>query len=114
MTVQSTSPFVIPSGGLMLGFGAPLLDYFDSTALTATGTITLTPVGPQSTVIPFTRGRLRVKSVTPNAATTIAIGILTGTDGTNTVELGGAMLAVTAAGTNFDISKEFNCDLQLT
>jgi hypothetical protein len=111
MTQQATTPFVETSQGLMLGFGAPISNTYDVTALTATGTITLTPTTPGT---PFTRGRLRIKSSLVNAATTLAIGIITGTDGTNTVTLRGAPLATTAVGVNFDLNIELVSDLQLT
>ena len=111
MTQQATTPFVETSQGLMLGFGAPISNTYDVTALTATGTITLTPASPGT---PFTRGRLRIKSSAVNGSTTLAIGIITGSDGTNTVTLRGAPLATSAAGANFDLNFEIVSDLQLT
>lgn len=108
MTQQTQTPFVNTSASAMIGLGAPIAQVYDVTAQTASGTITLTPVNP------ITKGRLRIKSTGVNAATTIAIGALTGTDGTNTVILKTAILPVTTAGQNFDLSMEFLSDLQLT
>lgn len=112
MTQQATTPFVQTSLGVMLGFGSPIVQIYDVTALTATGTITLTDTATDA--VPFTKGRIRVKSSAVNAATTAAIGIVTGTDGTTTVTLKSAPLATTAAGTGFDINFDFISDLQLT
>lgn len=110
MTQQATTPFVQTSASAMLGLGAPIIQVYDVTALTATGTITLTPANS----VAFTKGRLRIKSSAVNAATTLAIGILTATDGTNTVELRPALLPTTAAGANFDLSSEILTDIQAT
>lgn len=108
MTAQTSSPFTQSSIATMLGFGAPIVTTYDQTALTATGTITLT----FSQAI--TKGRLRVKSGSTNAATTLAIGNVTVTDGTNTVIVRQAWLATTSAGTNFDQILEFCTDIQAT
>jgi hypothetical protein len=111
MAQQSSTPFVQTALGTMLGFGAPLVQYYDSTALTATGTITLTGwTGPA-----ITKGKLRIKSAAVNAATTIAIGNITATDGTNTVIIKGTALATTSAGSGlFDFLYEWASDLQVT
>jgi len=114
MTQQATSPFVQPSGNAMLGLGAPIIQTYDVTVLAATGTITLTPATSQTNAQPFTKARLRMKSSAVNAATTITIGNVTGSDGTNTVILHNAELATTAAGANFDVNMILLSDLQLT
>lgn len=114
MTQQATTPFVKSSASQMLGHGSPAIQCYDVTALAATGTITLTPATSQTNAQPFTQGRVRIKSSAVNAATTQAIGVLTGSDGTNTVVLGVALLPATAAGQNFDVIQEFSSDLQLT
>lgn len=113
MTQQAQTPFIDTSSSAMMGLGAPIIQTYDVTTQAASGTITLTPSTSQPNAQPFTKGRLRIKSSGVNAATTIAIGALTGTDGTNTVLLKPALLPVTGAGQNFDISTEFISDLQL-
>jgi hypothetical protein len=110
MAQQSSTPFVQTALGTMLGFGAPLVTYYDSTALTATGTITLTGwTGPA-----ITKGKLRIKSTATNGATTLAIGNITVTDGTNTEIIKQTALSTTSAGTNFDFLYEWASDLQVT
>lgn len=114
MASQSKSPFLNPSSGIPAGYmGAPIVQSYDLTALTATGTITLNVAGTNGAGI--RRGIIRIKSSAVNGATTIAIGPITGTDGTNTVQLGATnRLAATAAGVNFDLFAEFVSDLFLT
>jgi hypothetical protein len=114
MTQQATTPFVKSSASQMLGHGSPAIQCYDQTVLAATGTITLTPATSQINAQPFTQGRLRIKSSAVNAATTQGIGVLTGSDGTNTVVLASTLLPTTAAGQNFDVIQEFSSDLQLT
>lgn len=94
----------------MIGLGAPIIQVYDVTVQAASGTITLTPANGAV----FTKGRLRIKSSAPNAATTVAIGNITVIDGTNTVIVKQAALAATAAGTNFDLNFEILTDLQAT
>lgn len=102
MASQLASTCVNPSAGILLGFGVPIGQAFDQTALTATGTITLTPNNPIS------KGKLRVQGLNPNVATTIAIGAITATNGTSTVQIGStANISTTAAGTEIDFLKEF-------
>lgn len=108
MTQQASSPFLQPSAAAMIGLGFPIVNVFDVTALTATGNIVLTL--PQ----PITKGQIRLKSSAVNAATTIARGAVTGTDGTNTVRLQPAVSAATAAGQNFDETFDVLSDLQIT
>lgn len=115
MTQQSSTPFTQTAKGTMLGLGAPIQLYYDVTALTATGTITLTvnPNADQTDSVPITKGRLRIKSTLVNAATTLAIGPVTVSDGTNTVQQSNALLATTAAGTEFDINADIYSELQV-
>jgi hypothetical protein len=108
MTQQATTPFVNTSAALTLGMGAPIVQVYDVTAQAASGTITLT--FPQ----PITKGRLRIKSSGVNAVTTISVGSVTVTDGTNVVIVKPSLEPVTAPGQNFDISTEFACDIQAT
>jgi hypothetical protein len=108
MTQQATSPFVNTSASAMLGLGAPIVQTYDVTAQTASGPITLTFSQP------ITKGRLRVKSSGLNAATTVAIGAVTVSDGTNVVVVKPALLAATTAGQNFDVSVEIITDIQAT
>lgn len=108
MTAQATSPFVQTALGTTQGWVSRVQAY-DQTVLAATGTITLTTFA-----IPITKARLRIKSSAVNAATTQAIGIVTGTDGTSTVTLSPALLATSAAGTSFDLTTDLFSDLQLT
>lgn len=108
MTVQASSPFLQPSGNSLMGLGVSNTQVYDVTVLAASGNIVITL--PQI----CTKGRLRIKSSGVNAATTIAIGAITGTDGTNTVQFGGVGFAATPAGVNFELLKELLTDLQLT
>jgi hypothetical protein len=108
MTLQATTPFVNTSASAMLGLGAPIVQTYDVTAQTASGPITLTFSQP------ITKGRLRVKSSGVNAVTTIAIGAVTVTDGTNVVVVNPALLPATTAGQNFDRSIEIITDIQAT
>jgi hypothetical protein len=108
MTQQATTPFVNTSASAMLGLGAPIVQTYDVTAQSASGNITLTFSQP------ITKGRLRVKSSGVNAVTTIAIGAVTVTDGTNVVVVNPALLPATTAGQNFDRSIEIITDIQAT
>jgi hypothetical protein len=114
MSVQSKSTFLNPCSGIPAGYmGAPIVQAYDLTALTATGTITVNVAGTNGQGV--RRGVVRIKSSAVNGATTIAIGSITGTDGTNTVQLGATnRLAATAAGVNFDLFADFVSDLFLT
>jgi hypothetical protein len=97
----------------MTGLGAPILSFFDVTALTATGTITLNLANAGINAVPITKGRLRIKTTAVNAATTTAIGAVSVTDGTNTVQASAALLAVTAVGTAIDIHIDIYSELQV-
>lgn len=108
MTQQATTPFTNTSAALTLGMGAPIVQVYDVTAQTASGTITLTFSQP------ITKGQLRVKSSGVNAATTAAIGAVTVTDGTNVVVVKEQFLLTDTAGQNFDILLRFACDIQAT
>jgi hypothetical protein len=108
MTQQATTPFARTSSPLTMGMGAPIVQTYDVTVQTANGTITLTFSQP------ITKGQLRVKSSGVNAATTVAIGAVTVTDGTNVAVVYGQLLPATAAGQNFDRMIRFACDIQAT
>lgn len=109
MTLQATSPFVNTAAALTMGMGAAIVQAYDVTAQTASGTITI----PFSQAV--TKGLLRIKSSAVNAATITAIGIVTVTDGTNTVEVSfGPLLPATAAGGRFDVMLDFAVDIQAT
>lgn len=108
MTQQATTPFTSTSASLTLGMGAPIVQIYDVTVQAAGGTIVLT--FPQ----PITKGQLRVKSSAVNALTTIAIGNVTVTDGTNVVIVHPSTEPATAAGQNFDVLMRFACDIQAT
>ena len=108
MTQQAQSPMLNTSSGAMLGLGAPIVQVYDVSTLTANGTITLTPSSP------FSKGRLRVKSSALAAAGTPALGAVTVTDGANTCVVTQQLMAAGAAGVNFDVSLEFVTDLAAT
>jgi len=107
MTQQATTPFVNPIAGVT-GMGTTIVQVYDVTAQTASGTITLTL--PQA----ITKGKMRIKSTAVNASTTTAIGAVTATDGTNPVQISAALLPTTAAGARFDLLLDFACDIQAT
>jgi hypothetical protein len=106
MTQQAATPFVNTSAALTLGMGAPIVQTYDVTVQTVSGTITLTFSQP------ITKGRLRVKSSGVSATTTITVGNVTVTDGTNVVIVKPAFEPVTTAGQNFDLLLEFAVDIQ--
>lgn len=108
MTQQATTPFTNTSAAVLLGLGAPIGIFYDVTALTATGNVTIT------FNTPVTKGQIRSKSSATNAATTALRGAVTATDGTNTVRIQPAWTAATAAGQNFDEIYDFCSDLQIT
>jgi hypothetical protein len=108
MTQQATTPFSSTSASLTLGMGAPIVQAYDVTAQTASGTITL------AFSQPITKGQLRIKSTGVNAATTSSIGAVTVTDGTNVVVVSDPLLPATTAGQNFDRLLRFACDIQAT
>jgi len=104
MAAVTTSACTNPAASTLLGFGAPIGFGFDSTAMTATATTTIAITGCPG----ITKGKIRIQCTNPNAATTFAVGLITATDGTTTVQVGGTTtFAATAAGTKFDFIKEF-------
>jgi hypothetical protein len=106
MAVQKSSTCVQTAQGILNGLGCPIVSAFDQTALTATGTITVATLTPGGGGI--TRGKIRIQTSAVNGATTLAVGAITCTDGTNTVQVGTtARISVTAAGTTFDFLTEF-------
>src|SRR5215472_14632892 len=98
MTVQANTPFVNTSSSGMIGKGAPIIQVYDVTVLAAAGPTTITLTVPNGYM---TKGQVRLKSSAVNAATTITIGNITLSDGTNTV-LSRPAQAATAAGQNLD------------
>lgn len=113
MSAKTSSTCTNTAEGLLLGFGAPACMGFDQTALTATGTITITTNAGPSTV--FTKGILRIQMVNPNAGTTLAIGTVTVTDGVTTVQMGtGTALATTSAGVEVEVIKDIISALNAT
>lgn len=90
----------------MGGLGVAGVSVYDQTVLAASGTVTIPLPSP------CTKLRIRIKSSGVNAATTIAIGNINLSDGTNTVQAGTAALATTAAGVNFDLNRELLTDIQ--
>ena len=112
MTAKTSSTCTNTAEGVMLGFGSPSVSGFDQTALSATGTITVTMnAGP---ITAGTKGLIRIQCLNPNAGTTIAIGPLTVTDGSTTVQVSGSLLSATSAGVEIDLFKEFVCPINAT
>lgn len=116
MAAQKSSTCTQSSQGILCGYlGSPIVSAYDQTALTATGTITV-PTNSNNGV-GISRGLIRIQAGlgTVNAATVCAIGAITGTNGTNTVQLGATnRLAATAAGTVWDLLADFVCAILVT
>lgn len=115
MAAQKASTCTQSAQGILNGLGVPIVSVYDQTALTATGTITLNT--NTNNGIGITRGLIRIQAGlgTVNAATTCAIGAITGTNGTNTVQLGATnRLATTAAGVVWDLLVDFICAILCT
>lgn len=106
MSAKTATTCVNSAQGILNGLGVPIVSAYDQTALTATGTIVIPTVttGGQG----ITRGKIRIQSSAVNGATTTAVGNITCTDGTNTVQVGSTnRISATAAGVTFDFITEF-------
>jgi len=109
MAAKTTTTCTNTAAGTLPGFGAYSQTGFDQTALTSTGSITVTMTGA------VTKGKIRIQFSAVNAATTIAVGAITATDGTNTVQVGAtARVSATSAGTVVDLITEFVIGINAT
>lgn len=105
MTAKTASTCTYSAQGILNGLGTPIVSAYDQTALTATGTITIATSNNGQGI---RQGKIRIQTSSVNGATTTAIGAITCTDGTNTVQLGSTTrIATTAAGTVIDFITEF-------
>lgn len=110
MAAKTASTCVNTAQGTLPGFGAPIQSAFDQATLAATGTITVPIPAPG-----ITKGKIRIQTSGVNAATTTAIGAITATDGTTTVQVGAtARVSTTAAGVAIDLISEFVLGINAT